>query len=41
MVEIEIGVLKGQCLDRRINNQKDSSGNRRLAARAATPPAHA
>src|SRR4051794_37490148 len=23
MVEIEIGVLKGQCLDRRINNEKD------------------
>src|SRR3954462_1718204 len=23
MVEIEIGVLKGQCLDRRINNQED------------------
>ena len=26
MVEIEIGVLKGQCLDRRINNQEDLEG---------------
>jgi len=26
MVEIEIGVLKVQCLDRRINNQEDLEG---------------
>ena len=26
MVEIEIGLLKGQCLDRRINNQEDLEG---------------
>ena len=35
MVEIEIGVLKGQCLDRRIDDRAAArAGNRRLGARA-------
>ena len=34
MVEIEIGVLKGQCLDRRIDTRDGArAGNRRLGAR--------
>jgi hypothetical protein len=41
MVEIEIGVLRGQCLSRRINNQKllrreIAFGNNRNKARART-----
>src|SRR4051812_35420099 len=44
MVEIEIGVLKGQCLDRRINNQEDLEGEiaawerQRNASGARTKP---
>ena len=32
MVEIEIGVLKGQCLDRRIDNRRARARDRRLGA---------
>ena len=42
MVEIEIGVLQGQCLDRRIDDRERARArDRRLGARSATPPAHA
>ena len=42
MVEIEIGVLRGQCLDRRIGERERSGRrDRRLGAASATPPAPA
>ena len=40
MVEIEIGVLKGQCLDRRIDTREGSSRKSRLGSASETPPAH-
>ena len=40
MVEIEIGVLKRQCLDRRIDDCEDSSRNHRLATQAQSRGAH-
>jgi hypothetical protein len=40
MVEIEIGVLRGQCLDRRIG-ERSSLPRSKLACRGATLPAHA
>ena len=41
MVEIEIGVLRGQCLDRRIDEPRRSSPRSPPGRRSATPPAPA
>ena len=41
MVEIEIGVLRGQCLDRRIDDPSDCAAKSPPGSASATPPAHA
>ena len=39
MVEIEIGVLRGQCLNQRIGERKTLSARSRLGSNSAMPPA--